>query len=215
MWLASCLMVLGVAVGASAQSFQGGVRGVVKDAQGVIPGVTVTLTNEQNNTTRETVTNGVGEYSFPAVDPSNYSVKAVVQGYKTFERKGVRVGTQQFVGIDIALELGAIEETITVTAEAPLLETDERVHRRRARHQIARVDSDAGTQRVPDGEPAADGADQRQRALEPHAGSGRQLRRLHGRRPGSRQPVPGRRLPGHRPAESRVDQPDDRSDCRT
>jgi hypothetical protein len=122
-WLASSLLVLSVAVGVSAQSFQGGVRGVVKDAQGVIPGVTVTLTNEQNNTTRETVTNGVGEYSFPAVDPSNYSIKAVVQGYKTFERKGVRVGTQQFVGIDIGLELGAIEETITVTAEAPLLET--------------------------------------------------------------------------------------------
>ncbi len=121
--LATCLLVLGVAVGASAQSFQGGVRGVVKDAQGVIPGVTVTLTNEQNNTTRETVTNGVGEYSFPAVDPSSYSIKAVVQGYKTFERKGVRVGTQQFIGIDIGLELGAIEETITVTAEAPLLET--------------------------------------------------------------------------------------------
>ncbi|HEY2152841.1 MAG TPA: TonB-dependent receptor [Vicinamibacterales bacterium] len=122
-WLASSLLVLSVAVGVSAQSFTGGVRGVVKDAQGVIPGVTVTLTNEQNNTTRETVTNGVGEYSFPAVDPSNYSIKAVVQGYKTFERKGVRVGTQQFVGIDIGLELGAIEETITVTAEAPLLET--------------------------------------------------------------------------------------------
>ena len=121
--LATCLLVFGVAVGLSAQSFQGGVRGVVKDAQGVIPGVTVTLTNEQNNTTRETVTNGVGEYSFPAVDPSTYSIKAVVQGYKTFERKGVRVGTQQFAAIDIGLELGAIEETITVTAEAPLLET--------------------------------------------------------------------------------------------
>src|SRR5205809_560174 len=96
--------------GVAAQSSQGGVRGVVKDAQGVIPGVTVTLLNEQNNTIRETVTNGVGEYSFPAVDPSKYTLKAVVQGYKTFERKGVPVGTQQFVGLDINLEIGAIEE---------------------------------------------------------------------------------------------------------
>ena len=61
---------------ASAQSFQGGLRGAVKDAQGVIPGVTVTLTNDANGTSRDTVSNASGEYSFPAVDPSTYSIKA-------------------------------------------------------------------------------------------------------------------------------------------
>ena len=110
-------------VGLTAQSSQGGMRGVVQDAQGVIPGVTITLVNDQNNTSRETVTNAVGEYSFPAVEASTYTVKAVVQGYKTFERKGVRVSVQQFVALDISLEIGAIEETITVTADAPLLDT--------------------------------------------------------------------------------------------
>jgi trimeric autotransporter adhesin len=121
--IACCALCLSWTSGTLAQSSQGGLRGVVKDAQGVIPGVTVTLLNEQTNTTRETITNSVGEYAFPAVEPSNYTVKAVVQGYKTFERKGVRVSVQQIVGLDIGLELGAIEETITVTAEAPLLET--------------------------------------------------------------------------------------------
>ena len=58
----------------SAQSFQGGVRGSVKDAQGVIPGVTVTLTNEANGVSRDTVSNASGEYSVPAVDPSSYTV---------------------------------------------------------------------------------------------------------------------------------------------
>ena len=106
-----------------AQSAQGGLRGVVKDQQGVIPGVTITLTNEQTNTSRETTSNGVGEYSFPAVDPSTYTVKTTVPGYKTFERKGVRIGVQTFVGLDIQLELGALEETITVTGESPLIET--------------------------------------------------------------------------------------------
>jgi hypothetical protein len=109
--------------GAYAQSAQGGLRGVVKDPQGVIPGVTVTLTNEANNVSRETVTNEVGEYSFPAVDPSTYTVKAGVSGYKTFERKGVRISTQQVVGLDVTLEVGQLEETITVTADAPLIET--------------------------------------------------------------------------------------------
>ena len=107
----------------SAQSFQGSLRGVVKDAQGVIPGVSVALVNEANGVSRDTVTNGVGESSFPAVDPGNSTVKAAVPGYKTFERKGVRIGTQEAIGLDIALEIGALEETITVTGESPLIDT--------------------------------------------------------------------------------------------
>src|SRR5499427_5719046 len=106
-----------------AQSSQGGLRGVVKDAQGVIPGVTVTMINDANHVSRDTVTNGVGEYSFPAIEPGTYTVKATVQGYKTFERKAVPVSVQQFVGLDITLEIGALEETITVTGESPLIET--------------------------------------------------------------------------------------------
>lgn len=116
-------LVLSAAAGLNAQSAQGGLRGVVKDPQGIIPGVTVTLTNEQTNTTRETLTNSVGEYSFPAVDPSSYTVRATVPGYKTFERKGVRIAVQQFAGLDITLEVGALEETITVSGQAPLIET--------------------------------------------------------------------------------------------
>ncbi|HET7665992.1 MAG TPA: carboxypeptidase-like regulatory domain-containing protein, partial [Mycobacterium sp.] len=108
---------------ALAQTNTGALRGVVKDPQGIIPGVAVTLTNEQTNTTRETVTNNVGEYSFPAVDPGIYTVKAAVSGYKTFERKGLRISTQQFVALDITLELGAISETVTVSGEAPLIDT--------------------------------------------------------------------------------------------
>src|SRR6185436_5911802 len=98
-------------------------RGTVKDAQGLIPGVTVTLVNEATNVSRDPVSNGVGEFSFPAVDPATYTVKAGVQGYKSFERKGIRIGTQSFVTLDVSMEIGAIEETITVSGEAPLVET--------------------------------------------------------------------------------------------
>jgi hypothetical protein len=112
----------------SAQSFQGGMRGAVKDAQGVIPGVTVTLTNEANGVSRDTVSNASGEYSFPALDPSSYTIKAAVQGFKTFERRGLRIGTQQFVTLDITLEVGTVEESITVTADAPLIETSNASH---------------------------------------------------------------------------------------
>jgi hypothetical protein len=108
---------------AAAQTFTGGVRGVVSDSNGVIPGVTVTLTNEGTNVSRETVSNDVGQYNFPAVPPGTYSVKTELTGYKSFSRAGLRVATQQFVQMDITLEIGAIQETITVTGQAPLIDT--------------------------------------------------------------------------------------------
>ena len=122
-----CLVGLAFLIGsasvARAQSSQGGVRGAVKDSQGVIPGVTVTLTNDASGVARDTVTNESGEFAFPAVDPGDYTIKAGVSGFKTFERRGIRISTQQFVTLDIVLEVGTLEETITVTADAPLIET--------------------------------------------------------------------------------------------
>lgn len=105
------------------QTFTGGIRGVVSDANGVVPGVTVTLTNEATNVSRDTVTNNVGQYQFPAVPPGAYSIKTQLTGYKTFDRTGVRLATQQFVSLDITLELGSIQETITVTGTPPLIDT--------------------------------------------------------------------------------------------
>jgi hypothetical protein len=122
------VLSLVAATSANAQTFQGGMRGAVKDAQGVIPGATVTLVNEATNVTRDTVTNESGEYSFPVVDPGSYTVKAVVQGFKGFERRGIRIATQTFVTLDITLEVGTVQETITVTADAPLIETSNASH---------------------------------------------------------------------------------------
>jgi hypothetical protein len=106
-----------------AQSFQGGVRGTLKDAQGVIPGVTIVLINQGTRATRETTTNAVGEYSFPAIDPARYTLHAEVPGFRPYENANVQVGTQQFLSLDIALEVGSLEETITVTGDAPLIDT--------------------------------------------------------------------------------------------
>ena len=120
--LATLLVVFTAGV-ASAQSSTGSLRGTVKDAQGVIPGAPVTVINEANGTQRETVSNETGAYSFPALDPAAYTVKVAVAGFRTFERKGVRVSTQAAIGLDVTLEVGSLEETITVTADAPLIET--------------------------------------------------------------------------------------------
>src|ERR1041384_5534896 len=102
-------VVLLVAASVNAQQFTGGVRGAVRDANGVVPGVSVTLTNQATNISREVTTNDVGQYNFPAVAPGTYSLKATVSGYKTFDSKDLVVGTQQFITLDVTLEVGAIE----------------------------------------------------------------------------------------------------------
>ena len=126
--LALTVVMVGVSIEATAQSFQGGLRGAVRDNQGVIPGATVTLTNEGTGVSRDTVSNESGEYSFPALDAGTYTVKASVTGFKTFERRGIRLATQTFLTLDVTLEVGTLEETITVTADAPLIETSNASH---------------------------------------------------------------------------------------
>ncbi len=121
---AICASLLTVAASiVQAQSFQGGVRGTVSDAQGVIPGALVTLIDQSRGATRDTMTNVAGEYSFPAVDPAVYTLRVEVQGFRPYENRGVQVGTQQFITLNVVLEVGLIEESITVVASAPLIDT--------------------------------------------------------------------------------------------
>ncbi len=111
------------------QGFQGGLRGAVRDSAGAfIPGVEVSLVNEGTNVARNTVSNEVGEFVFNFVAPGSYTLKASLPGFKTFERAGINIGTQQFITLDIALEVGARTEEIKVTADAPLLETSNASH---------------------------------------------------------------------------------------
>lgn len=119
-WCA-CLFLLSTRAGAG-QTYQGGIRGQVRDQQGVIPGVEVTLLNEAMNTGRTIVTNEVGEFAFANVLPGSYSIKAVLAGFKTEERKGVTVATQQLLVMDFTLQVGEFSEQITVSGEAPILE---------------------------------------------------------------------------------------------
>jgi trimeric autotransporter adhesin len=119
----SASLVVFVAASAGGQGFQGGVRGSIKDSGGVVPGVEVTLTNESTNIARTTVTNERGEYVFASVIPGTYSLKAALQGYKTIDRRAITIGTQQFITLDLTLEVGTLEESITVTGQSPIIET--------------------------------------------------------------------------------------------
>jgi trimeric autotransporter adhesin len=122
---AACSLVLLIAVSvlAHAQGFQGGIRGAVHDPGGIIPGAEVMLTNEGTNVSRSTTTNNAGEYSFPNLAPGTYTLHVSLPGYKGYSQAGLRVGTQQFITLDITLEVGAVQETVTVVGESPLIET--------------------------------------------------------------------------------------------
>src|SRR2546425_11292411 len=117
------LALAATVVDVHAQSFQGGLRGTIKDSGGVIRGVAVMLINERTDVSRDTASNAIGEDAFPAGDPGTYRILAVIPGYRSFERKAVRINTQQFATLDITLEIGAVEETITVIGESPFIDT--------------------------------------------------------------------------------------------
>jgi hypothetical protein len=120
--LALTLLCVVSVVEVQAQSFQGGLRGTVKDEGGVLPGAVVMLINEETGVTREAISNASGEYAFAAVDPGSYKIMVVMTGYRSFDRSGVRINTQQFLALDVNLEVGAIEETITVVGETPFID---------------------------------------------------------------------------------------------
>lgn len=107
----------------AAQTYQGGVRGAVRDAGGVVPGADVALVNEETAVERTTISNAVGEYAFPNVAPGVYTLRAALAGFKTFESRGILVGTQEFLTLDLPLEVGEVRETITVTGGSPVIDS--------------------------------------------------------------------------------------------
>src|SRR5436190_2350377 len=118
-------LLLGTAVAALAQGV-GEVRGTVLDASGaVLPGATVTLTNTQGAVggNQETVSDSRGAFDFVRLVPGTYSVRAQLSGFQTVTQNGIVVNADATARADLRLSVGALEEAITVTGLAPLLDT--------------------------------------------------------------------------------------------
>src|SRR5439155_8244691 len=108
----------------SAQQGTGELRGRVVDAQGaVLPGVTVVAKNEASGIFREIVSGGDGSFFMSALTPGSYEVSAQLSGFKKYQRGAVRVEVGKTQSIDIRLDVGGIEQEVTVTAESPLVDT--------------------------------------------------------------------------------------------
>ncbi len=98
--------------------------GVVQDtSKAVLPGVTVTVTHQGTNLTRETVTDGRGEFALPALPAGPYAIKIELSGFKTYTSEGLKLGAGMEVRQTYQLEVGALEEAITVTESTPLVQT--------------------------------------------------------------------------------------------
>lgn len=98
--------------------------GVVTDSSGaVIPGAKVTLTDEATNVGPSYETDNRGIYVFTGVRPATYTIKVEAPSFGTQERKGVVLAVTQQASIDFVLSPGTVSSTITVTGQAPLLDT--------------------------------------------------------------------------------------------
>jgi hypothetical protein len=130
------VVLLGSASTAFAQFDRGTISGTVKDPGGlVVPGVTVTVTSQQTQQARTTVTDGSGFYTLPNLLPGQYEVAAELQGFKRVSRANVQLDGGASLVLDFTLTTGAITEEVTVTADAPLLQTEVAVRKTARRHR--------------------------------------------------------------------------------
>jgi hypothetical protein len=112
------------AVPAFAQRSTGGIRGTVRDAtQAVLPGATVTVSNEDTGLSRTVVTNSAGVYSIPELPVGRYKVTAELQGFKTASRSGVLLRVADDLGIDFELATGQLSEVVNVEAASTPVKT--------------------------------------------------------------------------------------------
>ena len=124
--LRGSLVFLGVlALLPATVSAQATLAGVIRDASdAVLPGVTVEVSSPAMiEKTRTAVTDGSGQYRLTQLPPGIYTVTARSTGFTTVKREGVEVTGSGVIPINISMRVGAVAETITVTGETPIVDT--------------------------------------------------------------------------------------------
>ena len=117
------LLLLLMTPPASGQEVRGNISGTVRDADGVLPGAAVEVTNVDTGISQHLVTNATGYFEVPLLQPGSYQVAVQLEGYKKVVRPGIVLGASQQISLPFQLEVGGLAETITVRAQTPLLDT--------------------------------------------------------------------------------------------
>jgi hypothetical protein len=109
-----------------AQISNGSFLGTVVDPSGaVVAGATVTIQNTGTQLTRSVITNANGEYVIPDLPAAHYSIKVTASGFKTHAIPDVELQVAQRAMVDATLEIGGVEQEVTVAAAAPMVQTSE------------------------------------------------------------------------------------------
>lgn len=123
------LLVLSAAAALSAapsaaQTTGATLQGTVSDDQGgVLPGATLTIANVETGWTREAIADSRGWYRAAALPPGRYEIRATLQGFVNLVRSGLVLTLGQEATVNLSLRLATVAETVTVTADSPLVET--------------------------------------------------------------------------------------------
>jgi outer membrane receptor protein involved in Fe transport len=107
------------------QTITGSITGSVRDSTGLaVTGAVLTLTHPATGVERKTTSNERGDFIFPSLQPSTYDIVAAMPGFKTVERRALRLTASETLSTgDITLEVGAVSERITVTAQGSTVQT--------------------------------------------------------------------------------------------
>ena len=100
------------------------IRGNIQDPSGgVLPGATITVTNTGTKAVQTVVSDDRGQYQFGALFPGTYDLRVELSGFKSYERKALALSPSDNRGIDVRLDVGQQSETITVTAQQEVIQT--------------------------------------------------------------------------------------------
>src|SRR5436190_12799580 len=114
---ACCLLILLLVSASSAQTNNGQISGTVRDTSGgVLPGVTVTVTNVNTNISRTEVTGPNGTYLVTNLPFGPYTVSVELQGFRKAEKTGIQLPPDGRITADFGLNVGSMTETIDVVA---------------------------------------------------------------------------------------------------
>jgi hypothetical protein len=123
--LAVAVALCAVPSTAAAQAVSGTLLGNITDSSGgAVPGATITATETETGVGRTAVSNESGTYIFSSLVNGRYTVTAELQGFKKVVRQNIKVDVNTTIRVDMALEVGAMSESVTVSIETPVLQTD-------------------------------------------------------------------------------------------
>ena len=124
------VVLLLFAVNASAQTTSGSISGSVVDSQNqVVPGADIIVTNQQTQEVRRTVSNEVGLFAFPALQPGPYTIRAELSGFRPIEiRDNMVLANNRLAIPPLRLEVGSLTEAVTVSAVGEVVATTQTTH---------------------------------------------------------------------------------------